>query len=108
MMPKLKVKSNVRMKISTQGEEKEKKEHKTGFWFSLVNCSSHEFHPQFWICVKSQDENSTQVGGEKEKKESKTGFLTRIGPPQFWICIKSQDENSTKGGKKESKTSFFT
>jgi hypothetical protein len=30
-------------------EKKEKKEKRGPNWFSHLNWSSHEFHPQFWI-----------------------------------------------------------
>jgi hypothetical protein len=53
MMPKLKMKSKVRMKISTQGGEKEKKEHKTK-WFSDVKLVLTRVSPSVLdLCQKS-------------------------------------------------------
>ncbi len=78
------MKSKVRMKISTQGGEKEKKEHKTGFFMWIGPHTS--FTLSFGFVSKVRMKISTQ-GGEKDKKErAKQVFshelvFTQVSPP---------------------------
>jgi hypothetical protein len=64
MMPKLKMKSKVRMKISTQGGEKERKQHKKLVFFHSEMVLRRVSPPVLDMCQKVRMKISTQ-GGEK-------------------------------------------